>query len=115
MSLNQSSLVAGLNAALVAVQAAVTAAGRLQSASIATAAPVAAAAANALPVVAAAIAAVDADIDTTTVGGVVAGLPAPVMVQSLLRAASDVQQLATLVYTQAYLSRLATNVAQAPG
>jgi hypothetical protein len=106
---------AGLNAALAAVQAAVTAAGRLQGASIATVAPVAAAAANALPVVAAAVAALDGSIDTTTVGGVVAGIPTPVMVQTLLRAASDVQQLAKLVYLQGYIGRLATNVAQAPG
>lgn len=115
MSLNQSSLVAGVNAAIAAVQAAVTAAGRLQGASIATVAPVAAAAANALPAIAKAVAAVDSDIDTTTVGGMVSGQPAPVMVQSLLRAASDVQQLATLVYLQAYMARLATNLAQAPG
>lgn len=115
MSVSQSSLVAGLNAALAAVQAAVTAAGRLQGASIASVAPVAAAAANALPALALAVAAIDGDIDITTVGGVVSGLPAPVMVQSLLRAASDVQQLATLLYAQSYMARLATNVAQAPG
>lgn len=115
MSVNQSSLVAGINAALATVQAAVTAAGRLQGASIVSVAPVAAAAANAIPVLAAAVAAIDGDIDITTVGGVVSGLPAPVMVQSLLRTVSDVQQLATLVYAQAYMARLATNVAQAPG
>lgn len=115
MSVNQSSLVAGVNAAIAAVQAAVTAAGRLQGASIATVAPVAAAAASALPALSAAVAAIDGDIDTTSVGGVVSGVPAPAMVQTLLRAASDVQQLATLVYLQAYMARLATNVAQAPG
>jgi hypothetical protein len=62
-----------------------------------------------------AIAAFDADIDGTSVGGVVAGLPAPQLATTLLNQASDVMQEWQVIIAEAYLVRVGANAFNAPG
>jgi hypothetical protein len=59
-----------------------------------------------------AIALFDADIITTSVGGIVPGVPAPTLWVPFLNQVSDSQQIAALLNALGYLQRLATNLAQ---
>jgi hypothetical protein len=62
-----------------------------------------------------AIAAFDADIDTTSVGGVIVGLAPPQMSVALLNQALDLEQQARLVVAEAYVARAGVNVNNSPG
>ena len=62
-----------------------------------------------------AIAAFDADIDITSVGSVVPGLPAPQLAAALLNQMSDVMQEWQVIVAEAYLVRVGVNAFNAPG
>jgi hypothetical protein len=115
MAVNQLPLASAMAAAIAKVQAAVTAAGNLDAASLTELAPVKVALTSALPTVAAAVSALDADIPTATFAGMVAGNPVPALVLSLQTYTNEVQQLGLALYVQAYLSRLNANINAATG
>lgn len=115
MAVSQAAISATSNADVANVNAVSAAIGTLQYASIATLAPLNVAMQTALSDMNSSALLLDTDIDVTTIGGVVAGLPAPQMVTTLLRQTSDVQQLSVLRTAMGYLARAAVNVAQAPG
>lgn len=115
MSVDQTATAAQLTAAIAAVNASISTVGTLQNDSPVVLATVYAAVQSALVPFDNAIAAYDADIDTTTVAGVVAGIPVPQMISTLLVQAGDVAQQAILVVARSFVSRVGINVANAPG
>lgn len=115
MAVNQAATAAQLTAAVAAVNAAIAAVGVLQDASPEALGGVYTAVQSAVAAFEGAVAAYDADIDTTSLGGVVPGSPVPLMVASLLEQAGDVTQQAVLVVAAAYVSRVGVNVLNAPG
>lgn len=115
MAVNQVALAATLVNAVNALQDAIAGAGTLAGATLQQLAPVSAAASVAVPVFAAAVAALDADITTQSLAGVVVGTPVPVIVTTLWAQMSEVNQLAVVLNSQAYLNRLAANIKNATG
>lgn len=63
----------------------------------------------------AAFQAFEADIDQTSVGGVVTGQPPPLMIAALLNQASDLNQEYNVIVAEAYLLRAGQNITLAPG
>ena len=115
MAVNQPALGAAMNTAMAAVQAAITAAGTLSGETLVELAPVKAAVSAALPSFVAAVSALDGDITTASVAGMVPGLPVPTLVSTLLTQVSEVQHLAIALNGQAYLNRMAANLRNATG
>lgn len=97
------------------VQGAISTVGVLDSATQPALDVVYEAVADALAPFNAAIAAYEADIDTTSVGGVVSGIAPPTMSDELLVQADDVTKEADLIVARAYLSRIGASVKSAPG
>ena len=115
MSVNQPLLALQLQAALAAVQAAVSAAGDLSTATPFALQGVVAAINAEVATVQSAIATIDADIITTSVAGMVAANPAPTLWPILVSQAADSVQEATLLNGLGYLQRLAKNLSWATG
>jgi hypothetical protein len=115
MAVNQAPISTQVQAALSAVQAAIATVGDIDTATPFELQPVVAAVNAELAVLQSAIAAFDADIITTSVAGMVAGLPAPTLWPILVSQQSDSAQIATLLNALGYLQRLAKNLAQATG
>ena len=115
MSVNYSNYAAQILTQMALVNASISTVGKLQEATPITLKPVYAAVQNALVPFQAAIAAYDGDIDNTSVGGVVAGVPAPQLAIALLNQAQDLAQQSALVIAAAYVSRVGINVNNSPG
>lgn len=115
MAVNIVALGAAMSTAIANLQAAITALGTLQGATLPQLAPVQSAARAALPSVAAAVNSLDADIPVTSLAGTVVGMPVPVLVSNLQTYTNEVQALAVAVTTQGYVSRIAVNVGNATG
>jgi hypothetical protein len=115
MAVDQVSIAADLTAKIVAVNAAISAVGSLEIAPPQVLKTVYAPVQDALASFESAISAYDADIDTSSVGGVVAGLPAPQLAAALLNQALDVAQQGRLVIAMAFTARVGVNVLNAPG
>lgn len=116
---DQQQIAADLQAQVVlvdaAIEAATTAAGTLQQATLAEVAPAIDATLTALVVFADAVSQLDGDIDETNAGGVVVGIPAPLMIDALTTQESEVNQLAVVLDAQAYLARTSVNLEQVTG
>ena len=115
MSVDQIAISAQLATSLAAVNAALAAVPDIETATPFQLQPVAAAVAAEIATLQSAISLFDADIITTSVAGVVPGVPAPTIWPVLLQQISDSAQIATLLNALGYLQRLATNLAQATG
>jgi hypothetical protein len=116
MAVNQISFASQMTAAIAAVNAAISAVGApLENSPPSVLNTVYAAVQNARVPFDNAIAAFDADIDTTSVGSVVIGLPAPQLAAALLNQASDLMQEWQVIVAEAYLVRVGANAANAPG
>lgn len=57
----------------------------------------------------------EADIDQTSVGGVIVGQPPQLMIDELVNQASDLDQEYKVIIAEAYLLRAGQNVLLAPG
>lgn len=115
MAVNQAAIAAQLITQMALVKGSISTVGTMQEDSPIVLKTVYNAVQNALVPFLAAIATYDADIDTTSVGGVVAGVAAPQLATALLNQAADVAQQARLLVAQAYVSRVGVNVLNAPG
>jgi hypothetical protein len=104
-----------VSAAIARVTAAIAAAGTLQGASPVKRAPVQLAIGQSLYDLEQEAIRLDALIDETTVGGVVAGVPAPVLVTTFNAQMLVVQQLAAVQTARGYVARMLVNVTNAPG
>lgn len=115
MSVDFNDYTAQMITQMALVQASITTIGNLDEVNLTTLQIVYAALQNLQAPFDAAIAAVELDIDQTSVGSVVLGLPPPMMVNLLLNQATDVEQEARLVVGRAYVSRIGVNVSNSPG
>lgn len=115
MAVDQVSIAADLTAKIVAVNAEISTVGTLAVDSPIILSTVFTTVQSALVPFNNAIVAFDADIDITSVGGVITGPAGPVLAADLLNQASDVSQQGILVVARAFLSRVGTNIANAPG
>lgn len=115
MTVAQASFASQMTAQIAAVNAVISTIGTLENNPPSILATLYTAVQNARAPFDAAIAAFDADIDMTSVGGVVPGLPAPQLAAALLNQASDVMQEWLVIIAEAYLVRVGANAANAPG
>lgn len=104
-----------VSASVVALQAAVTAAGTLANASQQTLAPVKAAVAATLAEIDAQSTSIEATIDQTSVGGIHVGTPAPLLAAALIAQSTAVVDLSTLKTMRGYVARIGRNLDNAPG
>jgi hypothetical protein len=110
-----SAIASDISAKVAAANAAIAASKPLRTASPVALAPVKSAVADALASLDAGIAEIDADIATDSVGGVVTGIPAPLVWQALLGQVTDCEQLRRLLEARSYLARVSANLAGATG
>src|SRR5260370_31828746 len=103
MTVNQSSFASQMTAQIAAVNAAISTIGTLENNPPVILNTIYTAVQSARVPFDNAIAAFDADIDQTSVGGVVAGLPAPQLAVTLLNQASDVIEALRGVVCRGYL------------
>lgn len=115
VAVSQQSFSTQISAALASVQSALSAIPVLRDATLVQLAPVILAASSALAKFASIRATIDAQLSTTSVGGIVPGLPAPQIVSTYLQQLTAIEQLNTLVNAEAYLGRILTNLGQATG
>jgi hypothetical protein len=115
MAVNYQQYAAEMITQMDLVNASISTAGSLDNASPTVLAVVYDAVQNALVPFQSAITAFDADIDTTSVGSVVAGDAAPQLTAALLNQAFDVAQQAVLVVAEAYVTRVGVNIQDSPG
>lgn len=115
MAVNYQSYAAQMITQLALLRGTITTVGSLQQATPVVLKAVYTAVQNTLAPFQQAIAAYDADIDTTTFGGVAAGVAAPISAAALLNQALDVEQQARLVVAQAYVARAGVNINNTPG
>jgi hypothetical protein len=115
MSVAQAAFASQMTAQIAAVNAAISTIGTLENNPPVILATIYTAVQSARVPFDNAIAAFDADIDITTVGGVVPGLPAPQLAAILLNQASDVMQEWQVIVAEAYLVRVGANAFNAPG
>jgi hypothetical protein len=115
MAVNQLAISTQLQAALSAVQAAIATAGNVDTATPFELQSVVAAVSAETTVLLSAISSFDVDIVTSSVAGMVAGQPPPILASTLVNQQSDSTQLATLLNALGYLQRLSTNLALASG
>ena len=105
-----------VTASIGVVQAAITSIpSRLAGASQVTLAPIALAVAVAVAALDKQAAVTEAAIDQNTVGGIGVLIPAPVLAAALLKQAGLLQDLSTFKIARGYLTRIAVNIANAPG
>lgn len=110
MAVDQAAISLQLQASLAAVNAAIDSVGDISTATPFALAPAAAAVTAEIATLQSAIDEFDTDIITSSVAGVVSGVPAPTIWPVLLAQASDSEQIATLVNALGYLQRLAKNL-----
>jgi hypothetical protein len=115
MAVIQSSFAAQMTAQIAAVNAVISTIGTLENNPPVILRTLYTAVQNARVPFDAAIAAFDADIDITSVGSVVPGVPAPQLAAALLNQTSDVMQEWQVIIAEAYLVRVAANAFNAPG
>ena len=115
MAVNQATYAAQMTAQIQSVNAVISSIGALATAPPVILQTLYTAVQSALVPYQNAIAAIDADIDITSVGRVTAGGFGPVLATSLLVQASDVAQQAILIVAEAYLTRVGINCLNAPG
>jgi hypothetical protein len=115
MTVAQASFAAQMTAQIAAVNAVISTIGTLENNPPVILATIYTAVQNARVPFDNAIAAFDGDIDQTSVGGVVPGLPAPQLAATLLNQASDVMQEWQVIIAEAYLVRVGANAFNAPG
>ena len=115
MSVDFNGLAAKMLTQMALVNASISTVGTLQEATPITLRTVYAAVQNALAPFDSAIAAYDADIITTSVGGVILGTAAPTLASILLTQSTDVGQQSLAVIGRAYVARAAVNVLNSPG
>lgn len=115
MTVAQTTFGAQMTAQITAVNAVISTIGTLENNSPVILATLYTAVQNARVPFDNAIAAFDADIDTTSVGSVVPGLPAPQLAAALLNQASDLMQEWQVIVAEAYLVRVGANAFNAPG
>lgn len=115
MAVDQTAISAEIAARLATVNAAIDAATPLRTATPLTLAPVRTAVAGALTAIGDGIAALEGEIVTDSLAGVVTGTPAPVIWPVLMGQAVDIEQLTRLVEARSYLGRVAANLAGATG
>lgn len=115
MAVNQASVGAQMTAQIAAVNAVISTIGTLENSPPVILQTLYAAVQNARAPFDAAIAALDADIDITSVGSVVTGLPPPQLAAALLNQTSDVMQEWQVIIAEAYLTRVGVNAFNAPG
>lgn len=115
MAVNQSSFGTEMTSQIAAVNQVISTIGTLANSPPVIMLTLYAAVQNARAPFDAAIAAFDADIDTTSVGSVVAGMPAPQLAAALLNQTSDLMQQWQLIVAEAYLTRVGANAYNAPG
>lgn len=115
MSVDLNTYTAQMITQMALVQGSITTVGTLENATPKALEIVYAAVANALVPFNQAIAAYEADIDTTTVGGVVTGVAPLSVAATLLTQTDDVEQEAVLIVTRAYLARVGANINNATG
>lgn len=115
MTVAQTTFGAQMTAQITAVNAVISTIGTLENNSPVILATLYTAVQNARVPFDAAIAAFDADIDITSVGSVVPGLPAPQLAAALLNQASDLMQEWQVIVAEAYLVRVGANAFNAPG
>lgn len=115
MTVNQSTISAQLATSLAAVQAALAAVPDIATATPFALAPVVAAVNSEIAVLQDSIAQFDADIITSSVAGIVPGVPAPTLWPLLLQQVSDSEQIAVLLNALGFLQRLSTNLSEATG
>lgn len=106
--------IAGLTAAISAVNAAISAVGTLETASPVILGTVYNAVQNARQPFDAAVASLDSGINSV-IGGVVAGVPAPISAAALIAQQQTVEQEAIILVAEAYLVRTGVNVLNSPG
>ena len=107
--------IAGLTAAISAVNAAISVVGTLESASPVVLSTVYQAVQNARAPFDNALASMDSSINMSAIGGVVAGSPAVASAAALLAQQQDVEQEAIILVAEAFLVRAGVNVLNAPG
>jgi hypothetical protein len=112
---NNALLQTNMAAALTVVNTAIPTIGTLQESPPSTIKTVYNAVQNALAPFNAAIASYDADIDTSSVGGVVATLLPLQMVTALKNQVLDVGNQAITIIAQSYVTRVASNLYNFPG
>jgi len=115
MSVDFNDYVAQITTQMALVNGSISVVGDLQDATPVVLATIYAAVLNALAPFEAAIAATDADIITTSVGGVVSGQPSPFLSATLLEQTLDVEQQARLIIAASYVTRVGANVFSSPG
>jgi|ERR1700729_838592 len=116
MAVNSAAISSQINTAIVSMQNELSSVGNsLQDSSPVVLASVYQASQNALAPFITAINAYDSDIDTTSVGSVVVGLPATQLAAALVNQANDLTTQAVLVVTQAYVARIGVNLLNATG
>src|SRR5260370_4164828 len=115
MAVTQSSFATQMTAQIAAVNAAIATIGTLENNPPTILATIYTAVQSARVPFDNAIAAFDADIDGTSVGGVVPGIPAPQLATALLNQASDLMQEWLVIIAEAYLVRVGVNAVNPPG
>jgi hypothetical protein len=114
MSVDQQSIYTNINGAVATSLAAISTVGTLQDQPPTVLAPVNTALQDALDAINSGIAAFDADISLTSVGGVIVGPAAPDQWVTLLNQETDFLQESTLVTMRGYLGRALANVTLEP-
>jgi hypothetical protein len=115
MAVDQEAIANDMTTQIALVNAAIAAAGVLNTASLSQLQPVVEVIENAVNVFNADAALIDADIDQNNFGGVDPTQPAQINIGLLLTQASDVSQLAVLLESENYLARASINIQQATG
>lgn len=115
MTVTQSSYATQMTAQIAAVNKTISTIGTLQNQPTTILATIYTAVQSARVPFDNAIAAFDADIDGTSVGSVVPGIPAPQLAIALLNQTSDLMQQWLVIIAEAYLVRVGVNAFNAPG
>jgi hypothetical protein len=115
MTVNGNLYAAQMITQMALVQGSISTVGDLESATPVVLQTIYAAVKNAVAPFNAAIKAYDADIDVTSVGGVVVGFPPPLMAAQLLGQTTDVEAQGRLIVGRAYVNRIGININNAPG